>query len=260
MPRAANITAMLKRLTLFQWALIITILYLFWQISLSGAILMAGSEEASRSLSALAKRTVGFGAALFVFRAALRKLGWIIALALAIPLGLGAMRAEDALVNHFAARASGQERLEARTILLFNTALTNGSASLPGLAKDIAEDKARLAAFTKVLGFAIWNNKALMTVINAQAEPLLAAVYGQEACDKVDREYARYVETFNAAQDKLARAEQMFRQSNFAAWRTQLNKRLAAYAACMSDACRQNVQASTERDMQTHLGDMSFPP
>lgn len=248
----------MKKLSLFQWLLIITVLYLFWQISLSGAILIADTEDASRRLSELAKLTVGFGTALFVFRATFRKKGWLIALVLSLPLGYGAILLEDTIVNHFAERTTGQERLEARTILLFNTALIKGGAALPDLNKNIADNAVKLAAFTKILGFAIWNNPALMSQIMQMGQSLLVSLHGQQAYDKADREYERYVEAFKASSASREEAERQIKQLNFAAWLSNLNKILAEYAGCIDESCRNRIQSRVDQFVRQGFGNLNL--
>lgn len=248
----------LKHLSLFKWLIILTVLYLFWQISLSGAILIADSEDASHRLSELAKNTVGFGTALFVFRATFRKIKLIIAFILAMVLGWAAIQAEDGIVNYFAKRTTGQERLEARTILLFNTALLKESVTLPDLSEQIAGNPVKLAAFSKILGFAIWNNPTLMSQIMRMGKDLLISLHGQEAYNKADKEYERYVEVFKQSALDREKTEKFIKQANFAAWLSDLNKILVMYAGCTDDSCKNHLQSQVDSYVSRSFGDLGL--
>ena len=220
---------------------VLTALYLLWQISLSGAVLMAKTVEESRRLSDLARLTVGLGTALFTFRVGWQRLGFRLVLPLACLLGFGAMKAENTIVNHLADRASAQERLEAKTVLLFNTALNRNLVTLPDLAQDIASDPVKVKAFSKVLGLAIWNDAALIAEVTAKTYAVFNALYGQEMYDRIDAGYDRYLEAFQRNAEKLRALEDALANLNFAAYARELNGQLAPYAACADESCRRTI-------------------
>lgn len=250
-----------RSVTILQCILLITGLYIIWQISLSGAILTAQSVEQSDRLSELARKTVGFGMALFVFRAGYRRLGVRPAIPLALILGWAAMWSENAIVNHFADKSSAQARLEAKLIQLFNTAFAQGKVSLPDLPASIADDPVRAKAFSRVLGFAVWNDPALIRQIEARADAVLNALYGQELYDKVDAGYDRYAAAFSTAAQKLHTMQEAVARINFAQYARDLNGQLGAYAACQTDDCRKAIQDRVTQYLRRSLPelDLSLP-
>lgn len=248
----------LRRLTLFQWLLVVTVLYLIWQVSLSGAILTAQSVEQSDRLSELARKTVGFGSALFVFRIAYRRFGWKLVLPLALVAGLGAMWAEDALVNHFADQSSAQARLEAKTIQLFTTAMARGKVTLPELPAEIADAPLKAKAFSRVLGFAIWNDPALVRQISDRTDAVLNAVYGQELYDRADAGYDRYQAAWNSGAEKLKAAREALAHINFAQYARELNEQLGKYAACTTDDCRRKITQRVKAYVHRNLPDLGL--
>lgn len=253
-----RILRQLRRLTLFQWLLVVTALYLVWQISLSGAILTAQNVEQSDRLSELARKTVGFGTALFVFRAAYRRLGWKLVLPLALVAGWGAMWAEDALVNHFADESSAQARLEAKTIQLFTAAMARGKVTLPELPAEIADAPLKAKAFSRVLGFAIWNDPALVRQITDRTDAVLNALYGQELYDRVDAGYDRYHAAYSAGAEKLRAAREALARINFAQYARDLNGQLGPYAACTTDDCRRKIAQRVNAYLHRNLPDLGM--
>lgn len=248
----------LRRLSLFQWLLVVTVVYLLWQVSLSGAILTAQSVEQSDRLSELARRTVGFGTALFVFRAAYRRFGWKLVLPVALVAGWGAMWAEDALVNHFAAESSAQARLEAKTIQLFTAAMARGKVTLPELPAEIADAPLKAKAFSRVLGFAIWNDPALVRQITERTDAVLSAIYGQELYDKADAGYDRYHAAWSAGAEKLRAAREALARINFAQYARDLNGQLGQYAACTTDDCRGKITQRVNAYLHRNLPDLGL--
>lgn len=244
---------------LLRWLLLLTGAYIVWQISLSGAILTAQTMEQSDRLSELARRTVGFGMALFVFRAGYARLGCLRVLPVALFLGWAAMWSEEAIVNHFAEASSAQARVEAKTIQLFNTAFAQGKVTLPGLPASIAEHPARAKAFSRVLSFAIWNDPALIRQIEARTDAMLNALYGQELYDRVDAGYERYRKAFAASAEKLAAMREAVARINFARYARDLNGQLAAYAACRTDDCRNAVNARVTAYLRRSLPELDLP-
>ena len=236
---------------------VLTVFYLIWQISLSGAILSAKTVEESRRLSDLARLTVGIGTALFIFRVGCQRLRMPLLIPLACLFGFGAMKAEDAIVNHLADRTSAQERIEAKTVLLFNTALNKNLVTLPDMARDIASDPVKVKAFSKVLGLAIWNDAALIAQISEKTSAVLNALYGQEMLDEIDAGYDRYVEGYQRNAEKLRSLQDALTHINFAAAARDLNGQLALYANCGNDACRGEI---ADR-ITAHVGKMlpNFP-
>lgn len=250
---ASSIISFLRSRTMLQWLLVITVLYLIWQISLSGAILTASSIEASDRLSSLARKTVGFGMALFVFRCGYARLRWFVILPFALAMGWGAMALEDTVVEYFADRCSAQARLEAKTIQLFNTALSRGSARLPDVSEAIIGDHARSRAFAKILGFAIWNNPALVAELNGQLGAIINALYGADAYRKVDEAYDQYAQAFSKASQQLAQAKALLARVNYAQYARDLNRVLGEYAACDTDGCRQKLSALVAEYMRRKM-------
>ncbi|MBD5646075.1 MAG: hypothetical protein HDQ89_00080 [Desulfovibrio sp.] len=248
----------LRRLSLFQWLLVVTVVYLLWQVSLSGAILTAQSVEQSDRLSELARRTVGFGTALFVFRAAYRRFGWKLVLPVALVAGWSAMWAEDALVNHFADESSAQARLEAKTIQLFTAAMARGKVTLPELPEAIASAPLKVRAFSRVLGFAIWNDPALVRQITARTDAVLAAIYGQELYDKADAGYDRYLAAWVAGAEKRKAAAEALARINFAQYARDLNGQLGPYAACTTEDCRRKISNRVNNYIRRNLPELGL--
>lgn len=241
MPQLTAFIEYLKRLNVFQWLIVITICYLLWQISLSGAILTAETMQQSDRLSNLAQKTVGFGVALFVFRVAWRKIRWLILVPAALLAGFLAMQMEDYLVNYFADKTTAQARLEAKKIQFFNNALPLKKVSLPQLPKDLAENPVTTRAFAKVLGFAIWNNPDLIAQINALLPAIAQAVYGQDAFAKIDAGYDQYARAWEASAQKLKDIEALLARLNFAQYARDLNSQLGVYAGCIDEQCRARI-------------------
>lgn len=242
---------------------LITVLYVFWQISLSGAILTARDLATSQRLSSMARYTVGFGGFLFFFRlswsrkfiARLVYGRWLIPLGVGLLAGALFILAEDTLVNHYAARTDGQQRLDARTIQLFNAAFLEGRATLPALASGIASDPIKSRAFLKVLGFAIWNNPQLIAQINSERASLVAAMEGDKLYQQVDEGYATYVKAYGDMQ----KLEADLLRIPYAEWATMLNKMLENYSSCSSDACRTEITAIVSRYLAGYMQRAGLP-
>lgn len=269
---SASLLSRLGRWGLLQWLVAITVVYLFWQISLSGAILTADSPEKSTSLSELAKNTVGFGMFLFVFRLGSvvfsknsginikdsTKTRWFwILLAISFLSGWVAMTAEDRLVSYFARKTSGQERLEAKKILFFNSAITQNKVRFPDLPKDIQESRVRTLAFVKALGFAIWNNKSLIEEINNLLNPVLNAMYGDKYYSEINREYDEYVKFFNDYWQKKNSFQTAITGVNFAQYAHYLAISLQRYGACVNDECRKKIKDDINLRIRKQFGDLA---
>lgn len=247
----------------------ITVLYLFWQISLSGAILTANNPEKTRTLSDIARYTVGFGMFLFVFRTCCGKffysltvaqslkkyLFWLIML-FSVLAGWGAMAAEDAIVNHYADRTSGQDRLDAKLILFFNQAFDTGKVSLPDLSSSIADNKIGSRTFAKMLGFAIWTNPALIKQIKSQAALILTAIHGQQWYDKIDNSYDEYINNFKKFSNEFGSFDILERR-NFSRDSSMLNQQLAKFAKCSTEECRDKITDQTKHYIKNNIG--NFP-
>lgn len=241
--------------TILRVLTVCTLLYLIWQMSLSAAILSAESIETSQRLSDLARLTVGFGTALFVFRVAYARLGYFVAILLALIFGFVAMKTEDAIVNSLADNTSAQARLEAKTIQLFNTALAQGKVTLPDLPGEIATNTVKIKAFAKVLGFAIWNNPVLIREVSAKTSSVLNALYGQEMYHDIDAGYDRYAASFAQAADKVTAMQDALSRINFAAYAHDLNGQLVEYSICNTDACRRKIAERVQQYMTKILPD-----
>ncbi len=239
---------------LYAILIICTIIYLFWQISLCGAILAAQTMEASQRLSELAKLTVGFGTALFTFRSIYKKFRLSIAFIIAFVLGFGAMKTEDFLVNHYAEQTNAQERTEAKAIQLFNEAQVHGVISLDNLPQEIVSEPIKLKAFSKVLGFSIWNNTTLASEIFNKKSTILYALYGQELFNKVDKEYDEYINKYLSNIANITNVKQDLARLNFAELSHSLNAELVRYAACASQKCRDKLNTRVQKYV-----DRNFP-
>ncbi|MDE6734291.1 MAG: hypothetical protein K2J64_02350 [Desulfovibrio sp.] len=228
----------------------LTVLYIFWQISLSGAILTAADMETSRRLSSLARWTVGLGGFLFVFRltwgrpftARLRQARRVLPVGLGLVAGALFVCAEDAIVDHYAARADAQARMEAKTIQLFGAAFLKGKVRLPDLAAEAAQDPVKARAFLKVLGFAIWSDPTLIAEVNSQRAAILGALQGDAPYRRIDSAYADYAARAAAWQN----AESQLRRIPYAEWAALLNPVLGQYAACTNDQCRAEISSKVK--------------
>lgn len=229
----------------------VTVVYLFWQVSLSAAILTAGTLEESQRLSRLAKFTVGFGSALLVLRMlALRKahLCWLILLPLVA--GYVAVWTEDAIVDTFAERATGEDRRDAQQILLFNDGLINGVVTLEDLAPHIAAHPVQVRAFAKVLGFAVWHNPALMGQVRNLNLQVLDALTLPAIYKKIDEGYARYVAFAQKQGQELAEAQRSLNTMPFENMTIDLNRALNRYNNCGKNTqCRKAIQERTNREL-----------
>lgn len=221
--------------------MLVTALYVIWQISLSGAILSASSMEASDRLSSLAQKTVGFGMGLFVFRILYTRLRWYITIPIAISAGFLAMWIEDATVDYFAEETSDKARMDAKKIQIFSWAMLEDKVILSDLESGIRENRIKLKAFAKILGLAIWNSPKLVAQLDASLGPIFNALYGKEAHQNIDAGYARYVEAFKNSQARLGQIQSVLSKINYAQYARDLNRQLGAYAACVSDECRAKI-------------------
>ena len=229
---------------------LVTLLYLIWQMSLSGAILTATTEEQSRRLSDLARWTVGFGTALLTVRMAYAKGGRPLLVGLlALALGYGATRLEDALVNTMADRTSGEERQDAKAILLFNRGLSEGKAHMTELAPQIAHSQVRLKAFSKVLGFAVWQDPALMEELRRINEKVFPALFLPRIYAAVDKKYAEYVGVYNTYAVQFQEIKDTLTSTNYAQLSHMLRQQLIQYAQCSGATCQQ-LQHQVDRWLQ----------
>lgn len=251
-----NTTLQYNKLYIF--LVIVTVVYLFWQISLCGAILSAETLEDSQRLTDLARLTVGMGTALFVFRTNYTRLKIPIALIIASLLGFGAMTAEDEIVDMFAEHTSGQERNEAKSVQLFNEAHIKGLVTFDNMPTSITDDVIKVKVFSKVLGFSVWKNQDLIKEIFGKRGHVLHAIYGQKLYDKVDMEYDTYVKKFKEHSAKLMEAKQELHSLNFAALAKDLNGQLVAYSACLDASCRQRIVERVQKYIQRNMPDLPF--
>lgn len=241
----------------------LTLAYIFWQISLSGAILSASDIQSSERLSSLARWTVGLGGFLFTFRVCwgrkFTKRGsqgfWTIPAILGLIIGIAFVWTEDAVVNHFADKADAQSRMDARTIQLFNSAFLQGKAVLPDLPASISENPVMASAFSKVLGFAIWSNPALIKSINDSRQKIITALNAEAAYEKIDAGYNEYI----SAMDKVLKANAALRKIPYAEWAEMLNPQLGSYAACISDKCRADIRERISGYLKNYFSKTGFP-
>lgn len=234
--------------------IMLTVLYLFWQVSLGGAIPTAETSEKTRPLSDRARYTVGFGMFLFVFRTCRGK--FIPALTLAetvkqrlfwalLPVsaitGWGAMIAEHSIVNHYADRTSGHDRVDAKLILFFNQAFAAGNVTLPDLPQSIAESRIGSRTFAKMPGFAIRTNPALISQIREQTEAILTSLHGRKWYGKIDSPYDAYQENLKKFAEQLS-AFAILESRNFFEDSVKLNRQLLKFAQCANEQCRKETQ------------------
>lgn len=228
----------------------VTLFYLVWQMSLSGAILTATTEEQSQRLSDLARWTVGFGTALLTVRIGYTKGGRPLLVGiLALALGYGATRLEDTIVNTMADRTNGEERQDAKAVLLFNRGLAEGKARMTELAPQIAHSQVRLKAFSKVLGFAIWQDPTLMNELRHINEKIFPALFLPHIYAEVDKKYAEYVEVYNKYAPQFQEIKDTLTSTNYAQLFHVLRQQLVQYAQCSGATCQQ-LQSQVDRWLQ----------
>lgn len=221
---------------------VMTVLYLVWQISLSGAILDADTLDKSERLSNLAKNTVGFGVALFVFRAYWKRFKWRFLIPVAITCGFCAMWLEEATVDGIAARSTPEERLEAKSIQMFNKLLFDGKANIP-MPAEIANNKIKSRAFLKVYNLYIWDNPELSAAMRERAKDMAMAEKGQEIYDQIDAGYERYYKEWNSKTKKYYDAIKNLKGLNFPSLANMLNEHLVTYGACGDNKpCMEKIQ------------------
>lgn len=239
----------------------LTLAYVIWQLSLSGAILSAATENQSRSLSDLARITVGLGAGLWVVRLGVAKhCRPVLVGILALVLGWGAMQLEDTIVNACADRTDPGQRRDACAVLLLNKALLEGTAELQTLSDEISSDPTKRRVFAKVLGFAVWRDESLMKEVRYAADKSIDGNALPAIMKEVDTRYERYKKEYEEHADAFKKAERQINTADYAHLLPKLNPQLAKYATCGEDhACKSKIQSNVDRWLQHNGFNFSLP-
>ena len=223
----------------------LTLIYVIWQFSLSSAILMTETVEQSRSLSNIARFTVGLGAALWIFRLGnSKKVKFKIVIIVAILVGYCAMLIEDMIVNSFADRTTGEERRGAAALLIFDNGYKNGLAVFTDLAPEIADSKLRSIIFLKVMSLIIWQDKELRKKIYTIVEKkLFKSLVLEKVITEIDALYDIYANAYNSSNYQQIRE---LKHINFYQYVNHLKKYLSRYEKCYDEMCRKSIQDEIE--------------